>query len=113
MPLALTSSYINWSLLFSAAGLAEPELALNPSRSAKKCTMFVQTTLKQRKTAKSPLETRAVVSALVTRDEDILNGSEPPASSTLSEERRSVMSKVVLAMAPSCSMLNGYFGILR
>lgn len=53
---ALTASYRYWSLLFSAPGLAEPELGMNRSRCDKNRKMYMPTMLKKRNTGKSSLE---------------------------------------------------------
>lgn len=57
---AQTTSYSNWSLLFSAVRWAKHRLGMKRYSFEKKDTIYVRTTLKERKSAKSQLERRAV-----------------------------------------------------
>lgn len=60
---ALATLYRGHSLLFSAAGWAEPILGMKSSWSGRKFTMSLQTTLKKRKMGRSSMEKGAIANA--------------------------------------------------
>lgn len=68
--------------------------------------MYLQTTLKIREKANSMLETRAGAGALKMQEKDIVDKNEPAASSTLSEEERTVMRKLFKEMTLVCYMFD-------
>lgn len=72
------------------------------SRSEKKSTVYVSKKLKNRKTGKSSLEMGACEGVHDIKEENIADESEPAASSTLTEEWKTAMSKLVRAMAILC-----------
>lgn len=77
----------------------EPELGLTRSESETKGTMCVETMLKNRKTVRYTLYTGAEEVAHDLKEEDIVDRCEPEVCLTLSEERKTAMSKVVQAKA--------------
>lgn len=74
------------------------------SRSVKRSTIYVQTTMKKRKTGKSLLVTGAGAGTPEMKEEHIVVESELAASSTLSEEEGTTMTKLIKSMAPLCSI---------
>lgn len=93
--LVLISSYENWSLLFSASRWAEPKLGMEQCRSENKGTLYVETTLKERRTEKFSLEIGASAEAHDNKEEDIMDETDPNPSSTFSEKKSTVRSKRV------------------
>lgn len=91
-------------LLFSAAGLTEPKLCVQRFKSEQYSMLHVQRTLKKRKTRRLLRETKARPGGQEIRKECIVKERAPTASSTLREEERTAMSKLVEAMTPLCSM---------
>lgn len=99
---SLTALHKSLSLLFSAGEQSETKLRMNRSRSKKKTTMQVVTTLKKTKTGRSPLVTGATAGTQEIKEEDIVNNSEPASLSTLTEDRRTQLSELVTEMVTLC-----------
>lgn len=76
----LPTSYINLWLVSFAPGWYEPALDMERSRSEEKGTMYVKTTLRERKMGNSPLETGAGAGGQLRGGEAIEKESEPTAS---------------------------------
>lgn len=66
--------------------------------SEKMSMMYVQTTLRNRKTVKPLLEKGTVAGAYYKKEEDVVNEIELTDSSTLAESRRTATKKLVKAL---------------
>lgn len=65
---------------------------------------------RQKNIEKSPLETVAITGALEMKQKDIVNESGPAASSTMSEDGRTAMSRSVKVVPPFCYSYNIHLG---
>lgn len=83
----LSSSYTNQLRLLYASGWVKLELGVKLSRSQKNGTIYVQKTLKKRKTAKSDLRKEAGAGTHDMIEEDFVDESDPAVSSTLSKKK--------------------------
>lgn len=101
LPSALKYSYRNQSLLFYAAVRAEPKLGMERSSSEKESTIYLQTTLKDRRTIKLSLGIKDVAGSHDTTEKSIEDEIEPAASLTLSKKTTNAMSKLGKEMDPS------------
>lgn len=76
----LFSSNMNRSLLFSTARWPESKLDMKQPFSINKCTMYLQMTQKERKTTRTPPETRASARVHSIKEEDVVNVVQPATS---------------------------------
>lgn len=87
-------------------------MSIRQSKSEKKCTIFVQPTLKKTRTKNSPLEPVDEAGTEEMEKDDIVNVREPTASSIVSKGERSTVGKLFKDMAPLCSIYDVDFGYL-
>lgn len=77
---------------------------MNQSGSEKNGTISTQTTLRKRKTEKIPLDTKAGAGSYKMKEKHIVDEIEPTASSILSKEVRTAISKPIKEVDPLCSI---------
>lgn len=101
---ALTKSCRNGFLLFCLAGFAESKLGMKRSRSEKNGMMFLRKRPKKKKAGKLFVETGADVCTQETKEKDIMDESQPAASSNVSEKQRTAMTRLIKVTAFFCSI---------
>lgn len=79
---------------------------MKQSRSEKEGKKYVEIKLKKRRTEKFCLEAKVGAGPHDLKEVDIVNESEPAAYSTLTEEMRTAMRKLIKEMARLCSVYN-------